>query len=151
MSGTRRVFQLDQRSIVDGASIHPDVAIAHHGLRDIEPIGLPIHSRDLAAVMIGLDHIDEHLAIADQFDQRGASGVAIRLGFLGRVDVLQTHVDLAPLRRPNQKAVAIENPADRARKILLVRACSGRQQAHAGKAQPTFSERSKHRESRAPS
>jgi hypothetical protein len=121
----RRVFQLDERSIVNGASIHPDVTIPHHRLRDIEPIRLSIHAHDLATVAIGLDHIDEHLAIGNQFDECGPGAVAVGLRFLRRVDVLQAHVDIAPVRGPHEKTIAIEDASDRAGKILLIRTCGG--------------------------
>jgi hypothetical protein len=119
----RCVFELDERSIVNGFSIHPDVTIAHQRLRHVEPIRLAIHAHDLAAVMIGLDHVDEHLPVADEFDQRRAGGIAVGLGFLRCVDVLQAHVDVTSLGGANQKTVAIEDPADRAREVLLVGKC----------------------------
>lgn len=99
------------------------MTVAHHRLRDIESIRLTIHTHDLATVAIGLDHIDEHVAIGNQFDEGRAGGVAVGLRFLRRIDVLQAHVDIAPLRRPHEKAVAIEDPSDRARKIQLI--CTG--------------------------
>ncbi|GFE78110.1 hypothetical protein GCM10011487_01100 [Steroidobacter agaridevorans] len=99
------------------------MTVAHHRLHDIEPVRLSIHTHDLATVAIGLDHIDEHVAIGNQFDQGRAGGVAVRLRFLWRVDVLQTNVDIAALRRPHEKAVAIEDASDRARKIQLIRSC----------------------------
>jgi hypothetical protein len=101
------------------------VTIAHHGLRDIEPIGLSIHAHDLASVAVGLDHIDEHFTIGDQLHERRASGVAVGLRLLGRVDVLQTHIDIASLRWPYEKAVTIEDAPDRAREIQLVRTRGG--------------------------
>jgi len=121
--GTSSVFELDQRPITQGAPIHPDVTIAHHRLYDVQPIRLAIHAHDLAPVAIGLDHVDEHLAIGDQLDERRASSVAIGLGFLRRVDVPQAHVDIAALRRPHQEAVTIEDASDRAREIPFVRIC----------------------------
>jgi hypothetical protein len=114
VTGARRIFELDQRSIVDGASINPDMAIAHHCLCDIESIRLTIHTHDLATVAIGLDHVDEHLAIGNQADEGGTSGAAVGLRFLRRVDVLQAHVDIAPLRRPHEEAITVENSSDRA-------------------------------------
>jgi hypothetical protein len=120
MLRARRVFELNKRSIVNGFSIYPDVTVAHQRLRHIEPIRLAIHAHDLATVMIGLDHVDEHLPVADEFDQRRAGGITVRLGFLRRVDVLQAHVDIAAFAGADQKTIAIEDPADSAREVLLV-------------------------------
>ena len=120
MLGTRRVFERDQRSVVDRASIDPDVAIAHQSLCDIEPIRLAINAHDFATVMVGLDHVDEHLPVADEFDQRGASCVSVGLSFLRRVDVLQTYIDIPTFRRPDEKTIAVENSAYRAREVLFI-------------------------------
>jgi hypothetical protein len=90
------------------------VAITHQRFHDIEPIGLAIDTYDFATVTIGVEHIDEHLAVADEVDERGTCSAAVRLIFLGRVDVLQTHVDVASLGRAHQKTIAVEYLANRA-------------------------------------
>jgi hypothetical protein len=96
------------------------VAVTHQGLRYIEPVRLPIHAHHLATVTIGLDHVDEYIALADEADQSGPRSVAIRLIFFRRVDVLQAHVDIAPLRRAHQETIAIEDFANRAGEVTVI-------------------------------
>jgi len=122
IAGTRCFFECDQRSIVHGAAIDPDVAVTHQRFDDVEPIGLAKYFHDFAAVAVVLDHIDEHPTSADQLDQRGARSGTIRLILFRRVDVLQTHVDVATFGRPYQETIAIENPTHGGGEIPVVRA-----------------------------
>jgi hypothetical protein len=108
------------------------VAVTHQRLCDVEPIRLAIDAHHSATVAIGLDHIDENIAVADEVDQRSARGVTVRLIFFRRIDVLQSHVDIAPLGRADQKTIAIEDLANRAREVTVIRVCRGGcpEQAH---------------------
>jgi hypothetical protein len=119
MRGTRRVFEFDQRRIVKGAPVNPNMSITHQRLDDIQTIGLTKHSHDFATIPIGVEHIHEHLTVADDANQRGARGLAVRLIFLRRIDILQTNIDLAALRRPNEETIAIEDSANLAGEITI--------------------------------
>jgi hypothetical protein len=144
MCGARRIFELDQRCVMQGAAIDPDVTIAHHRLDHIEPIGLTKHAHDLPAVAISVDHIDEYIAVGDQINQSGARSVAVRLTFLRCVDVLQANIDVAALfladfGRPHQEAVAVEDPADGAGEVAIVGArCRQPAQSCARDQQPSL-------------
>ncbi|HEY0684238.1 MAG TPA: hypothetical protein VGD45_18030 [Steroidobacter sp.] len=104
------------------------MSIAHQRFGNVEPIRLTKHPHDLAAIAVGIDHVDEHLSIADELDERRARAVAVRLIFLGRVDVLQSNVDIPALRRPHDKAIAVEYFSDRAREVTVIRLGSSEQQ-----------------------
>jgi hypothetical protein len=129
------------------------VPVAHQCFDHIEPVWLAKHAHDLAAVAVGVDHINEHVAVRDHVDQRGASAVEVRLAFLRRIDVLKTNIDVVTfipsLGRPHQKAVAVEDPADSPGEVAIV---SGRglepAQRGAGNQQPLFASKG-HRMSRA--
>jgi hypothetical protein len=137
----RRILEPDQRCVVHLAAIHPHVAVAHQCLDHIEPIRLAKYSYDLTAVAVGVDDINEHVAVRDHVDQRRTSGVAVGLAFLWRIDVLKTNIDvafsIASLSRPYQKAVAVEDPADGPGEVAIIRARGSHPaQRRAGDQQP---------------
>jgi hypothetical protein len=129
VAGASRVFELDQRAVMNRAPVHPHMPVAYQRLCDIESIRFAVHAHDLAPVTVGLDDIDEYAAIADELDQSGASAVAIRLILFRRIDVLQAHVDVAPLAVAilvvtmdwtHEEAVAIEYFANGTGEVTIV-------------------------------
>src|SRR5690606_36486040 len=77
----------------------------------------------------------------DEIDQCAARRVTVRLMFLRRIDVLQTHVDIAPLRRAHQETVAVEDLAYRAGEIAIIGVCGRyREYAHTDDGYPSLNQ-----------